>query len=256
MSTSSLVAHCGARIVEREELGKVPLPPATSTWYPVSHLHVVEKVETALQQSGFVVEREQFALTRNDARFFGTIDLRSPIVPGVSMAVGIRNSNDKSLPLAFAAGSRVFVCDNLAFNSEIVIARKHTRFGDQRFTEAVARAVQSLQQFQQAEGKRISRFQGTEISNIEAESLMLRSYERGIVSHRLLPRLIEEWRNPGFAEFQPRTLWSLFNAHTAVLADRQKSNPQEFAHLTIQLSDLLSAAAHLPLLEAQPAPPA
>jgi uncharacterized protein YicC (UPF0701 family) len=150
----------------------------------------------------------------------------------------------------------VLVCDNLAFNSEIVIARKHTRFGDQRFTEALARAVQSLQQFQQSEGERIRRFQSTEISNVEADSLMLRSYERGIVSHRLLPRLIEEWRNPGLADFEPRTLWSLFNAHTAVLANRQKSNPQEFAHLTIQLSDLLSAAAHLPLLEAQSGSPA
>ncbi len=72
---------------------------------------------------------------------------------------------------------------------------------------------------------------------------MLRAYESDIVSHRLLPRVIAEWRKPSFEEFQVRTLWSLFNAFTTALADRQRSNPHQFSALTIKLSDLLGRAA-------------
>ena len=50
-------------------------------------------------------------MSRGDSQFFGTIDLESPIVEGVSLAVGVRNSIDKSLPIAFAAGERIFICD-------------------------------------------------------------------------------------------------------------------------------------------------
>jgi hypothetical protein len=38
--------------------------------------------------------------------------MRGPwLCPGVSLAVGIRNSWDQSFPLGFCAGARVFVCD-------------------------------------------------------------------------------------------------------------------------------------------------
>ncbi len=243
MSESHLIAHCGARIVDREQLRAVPTPASTRTWFPVGHLKVLETVEEKLREGGFLIERENLALSRGDARFFGTLDLASVVASGVTLAVGIRNSTDKSLPIGFAAGARVFVCDNLAFRSEITIARKHTRFGSDRYAEALCRAVQGLTQFKAAEGARIRRFQHTDVSDVEAESMMLRAYERDVISHRLLPRVIQEWRQPAFEEFQPRTLWSLLNAFTTVLGERQKSNPQQFASLTIRLQDLLSETA-------------
>ena len=117
--------------------------------------------------------------------------------------------------------------------------RKHTRNGAERFAEAIALAVQSLSSFRQAESERIKLFQYTDISNDRADALMLRAYERNFVSHRLLPRVIQEWRKPSFEEFEPRTLWSLANAFTTVLGERHKSNPQQFANLTIGLQAFL-----------------
>jgi len=78
-------------------------------------------VEEKLKEGGFRIDRERLALSRNDARFFGTLDLQSAVAPGVTLAVGVRNSLDKSLPIGFAAGARVMVCDNLAFRSEITV---------------------------------------------------------------------------------------------------------------------------------------
>jgi hypothetical protein len=199
-----------------------------------------------LEHAGFRSTRAQLALSRGNARFFATVDLESPIADGVTLAVGVRNSIDKSLPIAFAAGERVFTCDNLAFRGEIVVARKHTRFGADRFAEAIAKAVSGLSQFQEAEGKRIQQFRHIDVSDTVAESLILRAYERDILSHHLLPRVLSNWRKPPSEAFEERTLWSLENAFTGALADVGRTNPQRFCGLTIALQGLLTDAAGVP----------
>ena len=200
---------------------------------------MIDTVARSLNAAGFEIRRLRFAVARHEARMFATMDLETSLGSGVSLAVGIRNSTDKSLPLGFCAGSRVFVCDNLAFRSELLVHRKHTRFGEERFREGICEAVKSLDQFRRTEAERIERMRGIEIGDELAESLILRGHLAGIVSPRILPALVKEWRNPAHEEFSPRTVWSLFNAFTAVLAPRQKTNPQQFAALTIRLSEML-----------------
>jgi hypothetical protein len=239
LTTSHLITHCGARVVTREELDRVEAPPPSETWFPVKHSLVIDTVRESLQASGFQVERSQFALSRSDARLFATMDLASPLAAGVQLAVGIRNSTDKSLPLGFVAGARVFVCDNMAFRSELLVTRKHTRNGATRFQEAICQATQSLVQFREVESQRIRRYQHLELTDVKADSVLLRAYEQDVVSHRLLPQVIKEWRTPSFEEFGVRTAWSLLNAFTSVLGGRLKTNPQQFAALTIRLQDLL-----------------
>ena len=73
------------------------------------------------------------------------------------------------------------------------------------------------------------------IDDRHAELLILRMFERRIISHRTLPGVIHEWRSPSFGEFQDRTAWSLFNAATTTIGDRQRSNPQSHSHLTMRL---------------------
>jgi hypothetical protein len=246
MAQSQLVLHCGAREASREDLAKVLTPAATATWFPVPHATVIDTVEQSLVAAGLEVRKARFGLSRGDSRMFGTLDLGTPLVSGVSLAVGVRNSLDKSFPLGFVAGSRTFVCDNLAFRSELLVKRKHTRFGQERFREAICQAVQSLGQFRQAEAERIRLFQLKDIDDTRAESLILRAYERGVVSHRQLPGVLKHWRTPEFEEFADRTVWSLFNAFTSALAPVGRSNPQRYCGLTMSLQGLLGEAAGLP----------
>lgn len=244
MSTTTLVTHCGAREVSREELNQIEAPPPTQTWFPVRHSTVVESVSDLLQAGGFQIQKATYALSRQNARMFATLDLATSLCPGVSLAVGLRNSTDQSFPLGFCAGSRVFLCDNLAFRADLLVARKHTRFGQDRFREAIAQAVGSLGQFQQVEGDRIRRFQELTLSDERAESLILRSFERGFVSYRSLPSVIQEWRQPSHDFGSEPSLWRLFNAWTTVLSLVAKRSPQRFASLTMDLQRMLDE--HLP----------
>jgi hypothetical protein len=168
MAESRLMLHCGARLVEPDELALVKAPPPEGRWYPLSHTSVLNRVKETLSEAGYKVVREQLALSRQDARFFGTLDLQSRLVSGVTLAVGVRNSIDKSFPIGFCAGTRTFVCDNLAFRSELLVKRKHTLNGERSFAQGIAQAVMSLDQFKQEEGARIERMMGRELKPEQA----------------------------------------------------------------------------------------
>src|SRR5262249_35801334 len=159
------------------EIDRVPVPAGTESWTPVPHAAVLDAVRGMLCHAGFVVRKAAYALSSDNAKMFATLDLTASLATGVSVAVGVRNSPGKSLALSFCAGSRVFVCDNLAFRSELLVSRRHTRYGNDRFGEAIARAVGDLAQFQDAEARRIEWFRNATIDDRTAESAILRGFE-------------------------------------------------------------------------------
>ena len=85
MTTSTLITHCGAREVTREDLDKVEAPPATQTWFPVKHATVIDTVSQALTAAGFQIRGAKYALSRNDTRLFSTVDLATSLAGGVTL---------------------------------------------------------------------------------------------------------------------------------------------------------------------------
>lgn len=240
---SALILHCGAREVTAEELKTVEVPPSEGRWYPLEHSTVLTRVKDTLGEAGFEIDRERLALSKGDARFFGVLDLRSILSNGVTLSVGVRNSHDRSFPIGFCAGSRVFCCDNLAFQSELMVKRRHTRHGERRFGNDIAQAVVKLNQFKSDETRRIAVMKETEITDQVADSLILRAFEKGIINTVSLPTVIKEWREPSFDEFRDRVYWSLYNAFTTVLGDKAKCNPHQYAATTMRLSSHLVPTA-------------
>lgn len=249
VAQASLVCHRGAREVTREQLASVPCPPPEGRWRPVPHADVLTHAERALTDAGYGVERMNLALSRDDAKFFGTLTLRAPLADGVNLAVGIRSSIDKSLSLQWCSGSRVFVCDNLAFTSQTVITRKHTTFGIERYHEAISKVVSELDDYREYEAFRIRQMQSRPVSDEQAESVLLRAFELGIIGPHALPIAIDEWRKPRFPQFaEEKNAWRLYNALTYALGRRAQTNPQAHARSTIQLGTLvLPDASSLPV---------
>lgn len=239
MAESVLMLHRGAKEVSFESLWEYPTPEPRGRWYPLAHSRVADVVKTTLQEAGYIIQKERYGLTGDGHRFFGTLDLGTPVADGVALAVGVRNSTDQSFPLGFCAGTRVFCCDNLAFRSELLVRRKHTLNGERNFIKAISGAVTTLDSFKEAEAERMRRFLTTHLNEEQADSLILRAFERGMIGHRDLPRVLHEWRNPAFSEFQARTVFSLLNAFTSGLKERAVKQPAEYARQTMRLHGLL-----------------
>jgi hypothetical protein len=236
---SNLMLHSGGKVATLDEVRNVPTPAAVGRWHPTSHTTVLDSVRETLTGAGYIVRAEKYALARNDQRFFGILDLATPLVQGVSLSVGVRNSTDKSFPLGFAAGSRVFVCDNLAFSAELMVRRKHTLNGMKAFGLAIGQAVASLSTFKELEAARIQRLSEMELTPASASHLILTAYRRGIINSQQIADVCKEWETPRHDDFKPRSAWSLFNAFTEILRNRAISSPQTFVATTIRLNGLM-----------------
>lgn len=243
---TQLILHRGARKVSIDDVARVETPSATATWHPIAHIKVLEAVEESLAATEFAVRGRELALSASGGQFFATLDLYAAIGEGVTLAVGVRSSIDQSLAQSFCAGNRVFVCDNLSFRAELMVTRKHTVYGGERFREAIALASGQLPAFQKSERARMVGMKGLMLDDRAAESLILRAWENRIISHLQLPAVLKEWREPSHEAFGPRTAWSLFNAFTEVLRPFGTSNPQAFAGRTFRLNALLVPPAEGP----------
>jgi len=240
VANATLLCQRGAREVTREELSFVPCPPPQGRWHPVPFHTVLEYAERALTDAGYRIAKSALALSRRDGRFFGTLTLDCPLGSGADLAVGIRSSHGQSLALGWCCGQRVFVCDNLAFSSAKVISRKHTAHGVQRYQEAISRAVSELADYREFEAYRIRQMQRLELTDGQAESVLLRAFEAGIISPHALPVAIREWRKPSFPDFEEfKNAWRLYNALTFALGKRARTNPQAHVHATIRLGALV-----------------
>ncbi len=244
MVEATLIAAKGARHVSREELSGIQSPAPTRTHYPIQHAAVAEACEQTLQDAGYGIKSADYAVSQGNQQMFCTYTLTAGIADGTCvLAVGLRSSYNKTLPLGLVAGTRVMVCSNLSFRADLInVRRLHTKFASDRFTHDIAGAVSKLNSFRETEEKRVSYLREMPLTEDQADALILRaSVDRRIVPARLLPKLVHEWRDPTHEDFKPRTAWSLFNAVTTVLGDHHDRNPNEHALRTMRLNRLLLA---------------
>lgn len=243
--TSNLMLHSGGRLCTLDELKAVPTPRAEGRWHPVAHSSVLDTVTQTLTGAGYAIKSQALGIARDGKRFFGTLDLTTSLTPDntVALAVGIRNSTDKSFPLGFAAGTRVFICDNLAFNAELLVKRKHTSRAVLRWNNEIAAAVQKLDSFKEAETLRIERLRQLDLTDDQALAFIVRAMERRVISVPTIPKVLTEWRTPthDYGTGERPTAWKLLNCFTTVLGkERAVRSPNEYAGQTIRLNALIS----------------
>jgi len=124
----ALVSHVNTKRAPEAEVMEIVPPGWTNTWHPVSHRDVVLSLNKAVENTGLRVLNREYSLNRLGTRMFASwaVELIGGRDSRIGYELGIRNAMDKSMALGVCAGTRVFVCDNLAFSSEYVAFRKHT----------------------------------------------------------------------------------------------------------------------------------
>lgn len=215
---AKMMIHCGGEEVGRDLLARVLTPAATPTWYPIPHDALLREVEASLARNQLEIVAEQHALAREGDRYFGLLQIAGIQDAGdCAWVLGLRNSHDRSFPAGFVVGSRVFICDNLAFSGEIVIARRHTRFIVRDLPRLVLDGVSQLTQRWHSQEVRYDRYRQTPVADPDAHDLVIRALDAQAITTIQVPEILRQWRKPRFPQFADRTAWSLFNAFTAVV---------------------------------------
>lgn len=214
---------CGGNQISYDALRHVQMPEATQSYSPLAHHVLLDAVKEQVIASGLAVTQESYVVSNvkngNFAdRFFGLLEIRSEYSE-YALLCGIRNSHDKVIPAGICCGSRVFVCSNLAFSAEVVIARRHTRFIERDLPGLINRAVGRLGDLRDQQHNRIEAYQNTSLSDFQMHDLAIRSMDAGVIAASKLPKVMSEYREPRHPEFSGRNVWSAFNAFTEILKE-------------------------------------
>jgi len=219
MNTSTLCLHCGAQAATLEDIAAVPVPVETDTYKPLPHYDLAVNTlrigEEMMQGKGFRVDKATFGLNKTGGRMFGVVSFANG-VSGMGLAVGFRNSYDKSMSAGFAIGGRVFVCDNLALAGELVVMRRHTGGILEELRDKLVLTFHKAHQTWDSLVSAREAMTRLDLSDDRAHEMLGRAFGRGLLEPRQFLRTAEEWKTPRYEEFSPRNLWSLYNAFTEV----------------------------------------
>lgn len=127
MEVAKLVNHRGGQEVSINELAMIPLPEKTESYHPLPHVDFVYELTNMSRKLIGDVGVPKISIAKEGNRMFGILPISVGRTDEYEFALGFRNSYDKSMSAGVCFGNRVFVCDNLAFNGNITIMRKHTK---------------------------------------------------------------------------------------------------------------------------------
>jgi hypothetical protein len=181
------------------------------------------------------IAEEHHATTSDGMRYFGVLCLRSPYGEYTDM-LGLRNSHDKSLPIGIAFGSRVFVCDNLAFSADHVIRRKHTVRAKRELPALLADIIQPLKEQRISQNQKLLAYQGAALTDEAADHAILTMYRQDIIGVQRIADVVEQWERPAH-DWGDKTAWRLFNAATFALSGKVAERPD----LTKRLHQVIDA---------------
>ena len=232
----TLMLHTGGEALDYAALRALPTPAATDTHVPIPHHSVVEMVKYSLGFFGHELLEEHHATTPDGMNYFGVLSLRSPYGDYTDM-VGLRNSHKKQFPIGIAIGSRVFVCDNLAFNADHVIKRKHTANAKRDLPGLVAEVIEPLHDARKAQALTFDRYKAQSLPDELADQSIMQMYRQGIINVTRIAEVLKAYEEPPH-DWGDKTPWRLFNAATFTLTGKVAENPAT----TRQLHDVIDGA--------------
>jgi hypothetical protein len=219
---ATLVVHRGGWEATKADLATVPVPDPTESYHPVPYGRFIEEVELHVPRFGLTVQSSAFALARDGGQMFGVLTcVNGKPTTDYALAIGVRNSYDRSLAVGLTLGSRVFCCDNLAFSGEVTMHRKHTVNVFRDLPDLIYRMLSQVSSMRERTDSEIAAMKGRELPSAHEHHLMVEAVKAGVMPASRLPKVIDAWEEPRHEEFAPRTAWSLFNAFTEV----QKGTP-------------------------------
>ena len=232
----TLVVHRGGWEASKADLATVPVPESTDSYHPVPYGRFIEEIELHVPRFGLSVRSAQFALAREGGQMFGVLTCANGVPDrDYALAIGVRNSYDRSLAVGLTLGSRVFCCDNLAFSGEVTMHRKHTANVFRDLPDLIYRMLSQVAAMRERTDCEIAAMKVRELAPAHAHHLMIEAVRSTVLPASRLPKVMEAWDEPRHEEFASRTAWSLFNAFTEV---QKGAGPRAQVEGSLRLSSL------------------
>ena len=224
---TQLLTQCGSRRCTLEQLLTIPEPEKTKSYTPLNHYDFAVNILTIASDllKGYRFDGDSYALSSDGQKMFGVITYRK-INPGpkeeLKVAIGIRNSYDRSMAAGLVLGSTVIVCDNLVFSGDIKVMRKHQGedMHEDLHDQIVTAIYKSQHNFHQI-SEDVEAMKNRTMNQKEKYEFIGLLTGEGILSATQSSAAYKELWKPSHEEFKVDTLWAGYNCATEAL----KSSP-------------------------------
>jgi hypothetical protein len=95
--------------MDKLDLYNVRIPASTDSYSAVSHQNIIEAVHEQLYKRNLQVVNEKYNVAANGDKVIGYFDLNYMGNSEMGMRLAFRNSYDKSMSVAFVAGTNVWI---------------------------------------------------------------------------------------------------------------------------------------------------
>ena len=198
----------------------VPLPEATASYRPVANSDLIKLVEDEICTKYSFIRKSDLELTvglaAKNMQMFGAIRVKSVFNDLYKSFLNIcfRNSYNMTLSLAIAGGANCWVCDNQQIMGDIVVLRKHTPNCWDDLQKMVGNVVEAaMGDFQRCmEANRV--LETIDLSQDEGYEIVGVALGHKVIKPQQASLVLDEWREPSFAQFEKRNAYSLYNCFT------------------------------------------
>lgn len=220
------------------------------------HATLYDIAKERLNAGGYEIAWEDHSTAHGSNRYFGLMGVRNGVNSNErERIVGLRNCHDQTFTSQLVAGDGVFVCSNLCFSGEVKVGRKHTKEQLNELPSIIDKAVNYLGVAWDNMTERVEAYKDRAIGREEADHLVCEALRAGALPTSKIVTVLNEYEGKveledgrkGFrhADFEPRNVWSLFNAYTETAKAWRSEVLQERSQLMMGMLD--SHVGHTPL---------
>lgn len=208
---STLIAGHGTAYASYDELRRLPEIAATRSWQPIRFDTLIDTLHDRLAHRGIAVPRESYALSHDGLKMFATFELAYGADEERTAAIGLRSSNNKTMSIQLAVGTKVFVCANMTIKGDLIaLKRKHT--SKLNLESELDRGLDKYFAGYERMTHSIKRMKALTFGSFEAERMIFRAFDLGVLPIRLFHAVIASYRDIQRNAFV--TCWQLHNCFT------------------------------------------
>ena len=234
---SNLIAGIETRKISPLELAMIDAPAPTTTHFPVKHADFANEVESQLRMRGIQIVSQEYAVSADGMKMFGLM-VTNQEFDGCKYAIGLRNSNDKSMRIGLVAGFKVLVCENMAFSGDFKpLNAMHT--ANFHLEDSVVVAINKVHKGLLQTSTQVERMRNFDVNLQTAKETIYDAFvgKEGLrLPTMILKDVHQNYFHSPIPEFQPGTAWALHNAFTSSF---KKLNPVRQFHETGRLTPFL-----------------
>lgn len=214
--------------VDINQIASVPVPEHTHSWRPVPYMDAINEVKASVRNSlSYDVESEEYGLSKDGLQMFGVITLDTG-ARDQGLAIGLRQSYNRSLALGIAVGSQVFVCDNLMFSGDAFkVVRRNTLNVRADFQELLEAQIGSSETYFRRIKQESRTMKAVSVEVDQGFEILGRTVGHKVMTPTQATVAFDDWRNPRHSAFETRNLWSLYNCVTEGLKRGRPSTIME-----------------------------